>query len=35
MEEAFSRTRMLIGQDALNFLHQAHVAVFGVGGVGG
>ena len=35
MEEAFSRTRMLIGQDALTFLHQAHVAVFGVGGVGG
>lgn len=31
----FSRTEMLIGQEALDKLHQARVAVFGIGGVGG
>lgn len=33
--EQFSRTEMLIGADALERLHRARVAVFGVGGVGG
>ena len=31
----FSRTEMLIGQEALDKLYQARVAVFGIGGVGG
>lgn len=31
----FSRTQALIGEDAVNKLQQARVAVFGVGGVGG
>ena len=31
----FSRTQALIGEDALNKLKSARVAVFGVGGVGG
>ncbi len=35
MEEAFSRTRLLIGDEALLRLQQARVAVFGIGGVGG
>ena len=35
MEERFSRTEMLIGAEALKKLASAHVAVFGVGGVGG
>jgi len=35
MEEQFSRTARLIGADALEKLAHAHVAVFGVGGVGG
>ena len=29
------RTAMLIGKDSVNRLHRAHVAVFGLGGVGG
>ena len=29
------RTEMLLGQDALNKLKQSHVAIFGLGGVGG
>ena len=33
--EQFSRTEMLIGAEALECLHSARVAVFGVGGVGG
>lgn len=33
--EQFSRTRALIGEDALTRLANARVAVFGVGGVGG
>ena len=34
-KEALSRTELLIGEEALERLQQAHVAVFGVGGVGG
>lgn len=33
--EQFSRTRFLLGQDNMEKLHKAHVAVFGLGGVGG
>lgn len=32
--EAFSRTQMLLGAEAMERLRQAHVLVFGVGGVG-
>ncbi len=35
MSEKFSRTQMLIGEDALRKLRNSRVAVFGVGGVGG
>ena len=35
LEHAFSRTERLIGADALKKLHDARVAVFGIGGVGG
>ena len=35
MLNEFSRTRMLLGDDAMARLARAHVAVFGVGGVGG
>ena len=35
MEDMFSRTRMLLGDEAMDRLKQARVAVFGVGGVGG
>lgn len=35
MQEAFSRTGLLIGDEGLNKLQKARVAVFGVGGVGG
>jgi tRNA A37 threonylcarbamoyladenosine dehydratase len=35
MKEQFSRTRMLLGQEAVNKLSGARVAVFGIGGVGG
>lgn len=31
----FSRTELLLGSDAIAKLHKAHVAVFGIGGVGG
>ena len=34
MENQFTRTEMLIGSDAAEKLKQAHVAVFGIGGVG-
>ena len=34
MENQFTRTEMLIGNDAVEKLKQAHVAVFGIGGVG-
>lgn len=35
METIFSRTRMLFGEDGMRCLQNAHVAVFGLGGVGG
>ena len=35
MEDMFSRTRMLLGDTAMNRLKKTRVAVFGVGGVGG
>ncbi|MBQ3517189.1 MAG: tRNA threonylcarbamoyladenosine dehydratase [Lachnospiraceae bacterium] len=35
MSERFSRTEMLLGAEAMDKLKNAHVAVFGVGGVGG
>ena len=35
MENRFSRTEMLIGTENFRKLRHAHVAVFGVGGVGG
>ncbi len=35
MDERFMRTEMLFGAEGMERLRQAHVAVFGVGGVGG
>lgn len=35
MEEQFIRTKILLGDTALERLHKARVAVFGLGGVGG
>ena len=35
MENQFERTELLLGKDAVQILKNAHVAVFGVGGVGG
>lgn len=35
MKEQFERTEMLLGTEALEKLHSAHIALFGVGGVGG
>ncbi len=35
MTNQFSRTQLLLGQDAISKLKASHVAVFGVGGVGG
>lgn len=35
MEKAFSRTQLLIGEENIKILKNAHVAVFGIGGVGG
>lgn len=35
MEERFQRTEMLIGEAGIKKLSESHVAVFGVGGVGG
>ena len=35
MLNQFSRTQLLLGQDGMERLHQARVAVFGIGGVGG
>ena len=35
MEDQYSRTRLLLGQQAIQRLRQARVIVFGVGGVGG
>ncbi len=34
MEQPFIREEMLLGSDALQRLKAAHVAVFGIGGVG-
>lgn len=33
--DQFSRTRIIIGEDGMKKLHSSHVAIFGVGGVGG
>ena len=33
--EQFQRTRLLLGEAAMERLSGAHVAVFGIGGVGG
>ena len=35
MRETFSRTEMLLGAEGMERLKNAHVAVFGIGGVGG
>ena len=35
MLNQFSRTELLIGKEAMELLNKAHVAVFGIGGVGG
>ncbi len=35
MEEQFSRTRLLLGDEAMAALRGARVAIFGIGGVGG
>ena len=35
MPDQYTRTRRLLGQDAMAALKSAHVAVFGIGGVGG
>lgn len=35
MSKEFSRTKMLIGQKGIDLLQNAHIAVFGAGGVGG
>ena len=35
VKEEFSRTAYIFGEDAIDKLNNSHVAVFGVGGVGG
>ena len=35
MQNQFSRTQMLLGAEAMEKLKTAHVAIFGIGGVGG
>lgn len=35
MSEKFIRTALLFGQDKMNILKNSHIAVFGIGGVGG
>ena len=35
MTNQFERTELLIGKDKLEILQKSHVAVFGIGGVGG
>ncbi|WP_408071105.1 ThiF family adenylyltransferase [Butyrivibrio sp. JL13D10] len=35
MSEIFARTELLLGKEAINTLKNKHVAVFGIGGVGG
>ena len=35
MEELFSRSELIFGKEAMDKLNKCHVAIFGVGGVGG
>ena len=35
MLNQFSRTQLLYGRDAMNYLASCRIAVFGIGGVGG
>lgn len=35
MEEQFERTKLILGDDAVRKLRSSHIALFGVGGVGG
>lgn len=35
MENQFSRTELLLGKSSLEILEKSHVAIFGIGGVGG
>ena len=35
MLNQFSRTQLLLGEEAMDKLKNSHVAVFGIGGVGG
>ena len=35
MTDPYTRTRALLGAPALEVLRRSHVAVFGIGGVGG
>lgn len=35
IESPFARTELIFGKEALNRLAQSHIAVFGIGGVGG
>ncbi|MBQ1446020.1 MAG: ThiF family adenylyltransferase, partial [Solobacterium sp.] len=35
MEEQYSRTKQIYGEQAMDIIRNAHVAVFGLGGVGG
>lgn len=35
MENQFSRTELLLGKNSLEILGKSHVAIFGIGGVGG
>lgn len=35
MENQFSRTELLLGKGSLEILEKSHVAIFGIGGVGG
>ena len=35
MEELFSRSELIYGKEAIDKLSKCHVAIFGLGGVGG
>ena len=35
MPDQYSRTRLLLGSEGVDRLRSAHVALFGLGGVGG
>ena len=35
MLNQFSRTQLIYGKDAMDILSKAHIAIFGIGGVGG